>query len=93
MITPEDIKKLSRLAKIQVSEDEQKVLSKELSTILNYANEVNELNLDGIQPTSHAVSVESVFREDKSKESQVSKNVLERAPDSHNDFFRVPKVI
>jgi aspartyl-tRNA(Asn)/glutamyl-tRNA(Gln) amidotransferase subunit C len=64
-----------------------------MGAILGYVEKLNELNTDGIVPTSHAVPMENAFRDDVVRASIGVDNALANAPDRVEGFFRVPKVI
>ena len=65
-------------------------MSSELSTILDHIEKINELALDGVEPTSHVVEIENVLRPDEPRESWPRERILELAPDADDGGFRVP---
>lgn len=88
-----DIEKIASLAKIRLKDDEKKKLQKDLDTILNYIEKLKELDTNDIEPTSHVLNLENVFREDVVKPSNVIDDVLNHAPKRDGKFFKVPKVV
>ncbi|MBI3605955.1 MAG: Asp-tRNA(Asn)/Glu-tRNA(Gln) amidotransferase subunit GatC [Nitrospirae bacterium] len=68
-------------------------LASQLEQILNYVNQLNELDTKGVEPTSHAVLTENVFREDRLFPSLPVEAALQNAPQQEKGFFKVPKVI
>lgn len=92
-ITKEQVAHVAKLAKLTVSEEEKEKLTLQLEQILNYVGQLNELNTDGVEPTSHAILMENVFREDEEKPSLPVDAALQNAPDQEKGFFKVPKVI
>ncbi|MBN1492569.1 MAG: Asp-tRNA(Asn)/Glu-tRNA(Gln) amidotransferase subunit GatC [Candidatus Omnitrophica bacterium] len=91
-----DIEALAQLARIELGHKEKERLSGDLVNILKYVEQIDELKTDAIEPTSHVLAIENVFREDEIREDSVSaRKVLDVLPDSSKDgsFFRVPKVI
>ena len=92
-ITKEQIAHVAKLAKLTVSEEEKEKLTLQMEQILNYVGQLNELNTDGVEPTSHAILLENVFRDDEAKPSLPIEAALRNAPDQENGFFKVPKVI
>jgi aspartyl-tRNA(Asn)/glutamyl-tRNA(Gln) amidotransferase subunit C len=92
-ITREQIDHVARLARLELTEVEKEMFTGQMDAILAYVDKLNELDTDGIIPTSHAVPVENAFREDVVKESFDADNALLNAPDRADNFFRVPKVI
>lgn len=93
MITKDDVKKIAGLSSLTLNDSEVERLSKQLSDILGYVETLNTLKLEGVEPTSHAVSVSNVFREDESRVSGVINDALSAGKEHEGRFFRVPKVI
>ncbi len=92
-ITRENIEHVARLARLELTGEEKEMFTGQMDAILAYVDKLNELNTDGIVPTSHAVPMENAFREDAVSESFGSDKALLNAPDRSDNFFRVPKVI
>lgn len=94
MITKDDIKKVAHLARIQIGDDEVHHYFTELSTILEYVETLNELGFLNVEPTSHAVHAENVFRsDDEPCLNPVIEKVIKAAPEVDDQFFLVPKVL
>jgi len=93
MIDQDLIKKAANLARLEIQEADMPKLSKQISDIIQYVETLNELNLEGIKPTAHAVDVDNVFRSDKVVDAGIIEEVLEQAPEHEGRFFRVPKVL
>jgi aspartyl-tRNA(Asn)/glutamyl-tRNA(Gln) amidotransferase subunit C len=81
---------VARLARLELSPDELERMAAELSTILDHVERMNELDLDGVEPTSHVVQLENVLRADEPRPSWPREEVLEPAPDPDEGAFRVP---
>ncbi len=92
-ITREQVQHVATLARLSLSEDEVATFTGQMGDILAYVEKLNELNTDGIVPTSHAVPMENAFRDDVVRPSIGVENALANAPDRVEGFFRVPKVI
>jgi aspartyl-tRNA(Asn)/glutamyl-tRNA(Gln) amidotransferase subunit C len=90
VIDREQVLHVARLARLRLSEDEIERMSSELSSVLVHIEKINELDLDGVPPTSHVVEVENVLRPDEPRESWPRARMLESAPDVARDGFRVP---
>ena len=88
-----DIEQVAELARLNLKPEEREKLSKDLDAILAYVDQLRELNTEKIEPTSHVLPLENVFRKDLAKPSQIRDQVLERAPKREGKFFKVPKVI
>lgn len=92
-ITIADVEHVARLARLELEDDEKALFASQMDAILGYVEKLNELNTDGIMPTSHAVPMENAFREDGIKPSIGIEKALANAPDRVLSFYRVPKVI
>jgi aspartyl-tRNA(Asn)/glutamyl-tRNA(Gln) amidotransferase subunit C len=90
VIDREQVLHVARLARLSLSEDEIEQMSRELSTVLDHIEKISELDLEGVEPTSHVVELENVLRTDEPRESWPWERVLEGAPDVAAGGFRVP---
>jgi aspartyl-tRNA(Asn)/glutamyl-tRNA(Gln) amidotransferase subunit C len=90
MIEREQVEHVARLARLKLSEDELERMAVELSGILDHVDRISELDLDGVEPTSHVIPLENVLRRDKPRPSWSRDEMLERAPDPASGAFRVP---
>ena len=88
-----DIAKIAELARLNLKPDEKKKLEKDLESILAYVEQLKSLNTDKVEPTSHVLNLENVFRPDETKPSEVRDEVLDHAPQREGKFFKVPKVV
>ena len=90
MIEREQVLHVARLARLRLTEEELKRMASELSGILEHVDRISELDLDGVEPTSHVIALENVLRPDQPRPSWSPDDVLERAPDPASGSFRVP---
>jgi aspartyl-tRNA(Asn)/glutamyl-tRNA(Gln) amidotransferase subunit C len=90
MIDREQVLHVARLARLALSDDEIERMSGELPAILEHVERMNELDLEGVEPTSHVVALENVLRADEPRPSWGRDRVLEGAPDPSDGAFRVP---
>lgn len=90
MITPEDVSYVARLARLRLSSDEQERMTRELQAVLGYVEHMNELDLDGVEPTARVVDLVNVLREDTPHESLAPEQALANAPDATDGGFGVP---
>lgn len=88
-----DIDALAALARISLKPEEKAKLSADLEKILGYVNELSALDIKNVEPTTHVLQIENVFRKDETAPSVVRDKVLEHAPKREGNFFKVPKVI
>jgi aspartyl-tRNA(Asn)/glutamyl-tRNA(Gln) amidotransferase subunit C len=90
MIDREQVLHVARLARLRLTDEEVERMASELSGILEHVEHINELDLDGVEPTSHVIALENVLRPDEPRPSWSKEEVLDRAPDPAGDSFRVP---
>jgi aspartyl-tRNA(Asn)/glutamyl-tRNA(Gln) amidotransferase subunit C len=90
MIDREQVLHVARLARLELTDSELERMSGELSGILDHVERMNELDLEGVEPTSHVVALENVLRADEPRPSFPRERVLESAPDPAQGAFRVP---
>jgi aspartyl-tRNA(Asn)/glutamyl-tRNA(Gln) amidotransferase subunit C len=90
MIDREQVLHVAKLARLKLSDEEVERMSGELSAILEHVDNINELDLEGVEPTTHVVPLENVLREDVPRPSLPRERALEQAPDADESGFRVP---
>ena len=88
-----DIEKVARLARLELSEDEMETFGKQLEQILAYMEQLNRLDTTGVEPTSHAIPIYNIFREDQVIPSFPQEEVLGIGPEQEEGHFKVPKII
>jgi aspartyl-tRNA(Asn)/glutamyl-tRNA(Gln) amidotransferase subunit C len=92
-ITNKDVEHVANLARLELSETDKVTFTEQLNAILKYAEQLNELNTDNVEPTSHAMPLSNVMRDDKARESLPLETVLLNAPDEEEGQFKVPAVL
>ena len=90
MIGREQVLHVAKLARLRLSDEEIERMSTELSGILDHIEKIEELDLDGVEPTTHVVTLENVLRPDNPRPSWPRDTVLGAAPDAGEGGFRVP---
>jgi aspartyl-tRNA(Asn)/glutamyl-tRNA(Gln) amidotransferase subunit C len=90
MIDREQVLHVAKLARLRLDDDEVERMPAELSKILEHVETMNELDLDGVEPTSHVVDLTNVLREDVPRPGLDRETALEQAPDPSDSGFRVP---
>jgi aspartyl-tRNA(Asn)/glutamyl-tRNA(Gln) amidotransferase subunit C len=90
VIDRDQVLHVAKLARLRLTEEEVERMSGELSTILEAIEQIGELDLEGVQPTSHVIDLENVLRPDEPRPSLPRERALENAPDVTDDGFRVP---
>jgi aspartyl-tRNA(Asn)/glutamyl-tRNA(Gln) amidotransferase subunit C len=91
-ISEEQVRHVARLSRLALSDDEVERFRAQLSDILDAVGKVSELDLEGIEPTSHPLDVVNVSDEDEVVPSLSLDDALRNAPDSEDGFFGVPAV-
>jgi aspartyl-tRNA(Asn)/glutamyl-tRNA(Gln) amidotransferase subunit C len=89
-ISRDEVLHVARLARLELSEDELARFAEQLSAILEAVGKVSELDLSGVEPTSHPLELSNVWAEDEPRPSLSADDALANAPDREDDFFRVP---
>jgi aspartyl-tRNA(Asn)/glutamyl-tRNA(Gln) amidotransferase subunit C len=92
-ITKTDVEHVAKLARLDLSDTEKELFTEQLNAILKYAEQLNGLNTEGVVPTSHAMPLVNVMREDVAKSSLPIGKVMLNAPDHEDGQFKVPAVL
>ena len=92
-ITLDDVDHVARLARLELSAADKERMRGELDGILSYIDKLRALDTRDVEPTSHAVPVTNVMRDDVERPSLPQEDMLANAPDRHRDMFRVPRII
>jgi aspartyl-tRNA(Asn)/glutamyl-tRNA(Gln) amidotransferase subunit C len=90
VIDRDQVLHVARLARLKLTDEEVERMSGELSAILEHVEKIGELDLEGVEPTSHVVPLENVLRADEPRPSLPRERALEQAPDTDGVGFRVP---
>ena len=90
MIDRDQVLHVARLARLRLTGEELERIPAELSKILEHVEKMDELDLDGVEPTSHVVDLTNVLREDVPRPSLDRETALAQAPDAADGGFRVP---
>ena len=88
-----DVGYVAKLACIDLTEEEKTLFQSQLDRVMDYVEQLGELDVEGVEPTAHAVPVRPVLRKDEPAESLPRAAVLANAPSSADDCIRVPKII
>ena len=90
MIDREQVLHVARLARLRLTDDEVETMAGELSGILGHVDRISDLDLEGVEPTSHVVQLENVLRADRPWTSMPPAVALANAPEPFEGAFRVP---
>lgn len=92
-VSKKDVEHIAKLANLKFSESEIEKLTGEMNNILLYMDKLNEVDTKSVEPLSHPVEMNNVFREDIVHKSISTDEALKNAPAKDDKFFHVPKVI
>ena len=87
------VRRVAKLARIKVKEENVERLAGELNSILHWIEQLNEVNVEGVEPMTSVVSVKMKKRADVVTDGGIAKDVVKNAPMSEENFFLVPKVV
>jgi aspartyl-tRNA(Asn)/glutamyl-tRNA(Gln) amidotransferase subunit C len=88
----DETRKVAKLARLALPEADLVAIQSQLSAILNYIDQLGELNVDGVEPLAHPLPLANVFRDDVPRPSLTPDEALCNAPNRLADFFGVPAV-
>jgi len=92
-VNAKDVEHVAKLARLGLMEDEKKRFTQQLSRILDYAETINKLDTKNVSPTSHAIPMKNIFREDKVVPCENLKDIVANAPKEDNNMFSVPRIM
>jgi aspartyl-tRNA(Asn)/glutamyl-tRNA(Gln) amidotransferase subunit C len=90
VIDRDQVLHVARLARLRLSEEEVERMATELSGILDHVDRISQLDLEGIEPTTHVLPLQNVLRADEPRPSWPRERALGQAPDPSGGAFRVP---
>jgi len=93
MLSNKDVSYIAALARIHVPDHELEGFTHSLENIIRYVDQLSELNVDGIEPTSHVLHLKDVYRADAIRPSLPQNEALSTAVEQHQGSFKVPRVI
>ena len=92
-VTNEQVRHIAKLARIAMSDDEIERLAPELNNILDWVEQLAEVNTEGVEPLTAVIDLKLRLRDDVVNDGNVRDDILKNAPDAQHGFFAVPKVI
>lgn len=92
-ISIEQVKHVAHLARLAITEEEAEKFTNQLDMIISFAEQLNELNTENVEPTSHVLDVKNVMREDIPEKGLPREEVLRNAPDHQDGQIKVPAII
>jgi aspartyl-tRNA(Asn)/glutamyl-tRNA(Gln) amidotransferase subunit C len=92
-ISKKDVEHVAHLARLNLSDEEKETFTKHLDSILTFAEKLNELDTEGVEPTSHILDLKNVVREDQVRPSLPAEKALQNTADHKNNQVKVPSVL
>lgn len=92
MITVETVRHIAKLARLQLSAQEEQMYTQQLGKILEHVDALKEVDTTGVEPMSHALEISNIMREDEVKPAPGQELVLKNAPEAERGMFRVPRI-
>ena len=89
-ITADEVRRVARLARLELTDDEVAKFQEQLSAILEAVSKVSELDLSDVPPTSHPLEIANAWAEDEPRPCLPLEDVFANAPDRADDYFKVP---
>lgn len=93
MIGDQDVEHVARLARLALTDAEKALMREQLGRILDYIDKLKQLDVEGVEPTSHAVPMLNVMRDDEVEPCLDREQMMANAPDRIGELFRVPRII
>jgi aspartyl-tRNA(Asn)/glutamyl-tRNA(Gln) amidotransferase subunit C len=93
MIDQAQVHKVANLARLELTSEEEVKFTSQLGDILDYFEQLSELDVTNVQPTTRAIDVSNITRVDELKPWSDRDAILANAPDQDGDFFKVPKIM
>ncbi len=92
-LTLDEVRWVAHLARLDLSEAELETMTRDLSAILEYVDQLQTINTDNVEPLAHPLPIHNVFREDEPAPSLLVDAALRNAPDRRANFYSVPAVL
>lgn len=93
MIDREQVRKVALLARLEITPEEEEQFTTQLGSILEYFEQLRELDVSNVQPTTRAIDVSNVTRVDQLQPYPDLEAIRDIAPDQEGDYFKVPKIL
>ncbi|MGG4490897.1 Asp-tRNA(Asn)/Glu-tRNA(Gln) amidotransferase subunit GatC [Metabacillus idriensis] len=92
-ISKEEVKHVANLARLAITEEETEMFTNQLDAIITFAEQLNELDTTGVEPTTHVLEMKNILREDKAEKGLKVEDVVKNAPDHKDGYIRVPSIL
>lgn len=92
-LSREDVEHVALLGRLALTEDEKELFRAQLSSILEYAEMINRLDTEQVQPTYHVLPLKNVQRQDQEHQTLPTEEALQNAPQREGNYFKVPRIL
>jgi aspartyl-tRNA(Asn)/glutamyl-tRNA(Gln) amidotransferase subunit C len=92
-LTPDQVRWVAHLARLELGPADLEVMTRQLSAVVDYVNQLQQLDTEGVEPLAHPLPVQNVFREDEATPSLPVGDALANAPARRGDYYAVPAVL
>ena len=93
-VTEDEVKKLAKLSAISLTDDDIKEFQKQIAEILQYVEQLQDIDTEGVKPTTQVTNLKNVMRKDEIAKQQISsKELLKNVPEMEGDLIKVPKIL
>lgn len=92
-LTPDDVRKVARLARLKLTDEEVDLYTRQLAQVLQYVERLAEVETSHVEPMAHAIELENVFRPDEPTPSLPREAALANAPHTDGRYFLVPAIL
>ncbi|MFB2892845.1 Asp-tRNA(Asn)/Glu-tRNA(Gln) amidotransferase subunit GatC [Aerosakkonemataceae cyanobacterium BLCC-F50] len=92
-IDREQVRKVALLARLELTPEEEEMFTTQMGAMLDYFQQLSELDVSKVQPTTRAIDVSNITRTDELKPCEEREAILKNAPEQDGDFFKVPKIL
>lgn len=92
-LSREEVEHVALLARLALNEEEKERFRIQLSSILEYAESINQLDTENVEPTYHVLPIQNVLRPDETRPTLSREDVFRNAPEREGNYFRVPRIL
>jgi aspartyl-tRNA(Asn)/glutamyl-tRNA(Gln) amidotransferase subunit C len=93
LLSPEEVKKIASLCRIELTEAEVRKFQRELSQVLGYVEELNQVNTEGVEAISQVTGLENVFRHDRAEQSELQEKIIANFPDRKDNYLKIKNIL
>ncbi|MFS0655532.1 Asp-tRNA(Asn)/Glu-tRNA(Gln) amidotransferase subunit GatC [Bacillus sp. 179-C3.3 HS] len=92
-ISIEEVKHVAHLARLAITDEEAEMFTEQLDSIITFAEQLNEVDTENVEPTTHVLKMKNVMREDVPNKGLSIEAVMKNAPDHKDGYIRVPSIL